>query len=614
MFNINIMSFLEWRDYFFQEYRVESCKNDIITEAVINESYIIKVENGENFSFRQKFVEDTISNSSIKKEAESCIEDKLDMENITRSLLQLNNLSDNSFSLDFNRIKSNFDEGLIIKSAYNSNKETNINLIDEISDSSSYFINNPQIVLKQPETTQDNTYNFPLKSENKPEFKKKDITIEIDKHNNFKNETQKIIQEVNSKSKKEHIKDFKEKINNDYDMFSEMKNSFNLKEDDIDDIIKKTRKFKTKTIIPNKDNNILSNKINENKVDDTISHKESEKDNTVVPVDSFSHKNSNKENEVKSTNYSNFIMNETLSTDTKGKEESPKIESNDEKKLSQPEKENKKEDSIQPMMSNENKSSEIQNNIEYKLENFISNDVLSNFFEMQNRKKSKNEILEKELTEKVNNLKQQNKIVSDENKKLLEILHLYKIIQNIENNEPPSQSNVEKDLMINKPSKLKNRLKIHSEIENPVKAEQESKIYNHPLNNVIIEPISKQNIIADNKGKKKESNFICSNTTGKINKNKQINTKNKFKQFIDLKLISTESSTKSYKEIYRNQVRVKSPEREMINENESRKSNAMSPVQKTGTNKGKIFINPSKINNKFAQSSTSYPNNNGKLH
>ena len=52
----------------------------------------------------------------------------------------------------------------------------------------------------------------------------------------------------------------------------------------------------------------------------------------------------------------------------------------------------------------------------------------------------------------------------------------------------------------------------------------------------------------------------------------------------------------------------------MINENESKKSNAMSPVQKTGTNKGKIFINPSKINNKFAQSSTSYPNNNGKLH
>jgi hypothetical protein len=84
--------------------------------------------------------------------------------------------------------------------------------------------------------------------------------------------------------------------------------------------------------------------------------------------------------------------------------------------------------------------------------------------------------LEKELTEKVNSLKQQNKVVSDENKKLLEILHLYKIIQNIENNESNQPIvPVEKTVSTQKTSKLHNRIKMHSEVENPVKEIEEIK-------------------------------------------------------------------------------------------------------------------------------------------
>lgn len=659
------MSFLEWRDYFFSEYRVESCRNDIITEAIINESYIIKVENGENFSFRQNFAEDSLINSPIKK-IELCIEDKVELENLTKSLLAMSISDEQLETMTFFSLKSNIEEGIVYKPKFQSSKDLNRNTLDKISESSHKWIYSDKGF--EEDKPIESLCNLPLKNENvKSEFKKKEMRIEIDKHDNFKSEILKINEdEINKKEENiENPKINKEpeilnnvgknqlninkdehKCNKETDIFKEMKNSFNLGEDDIDNYIQDARTFKIKK---NKESGLsteferkvelnnnykteilkekeISNryevkekdykdKDTKNIVDQVNIEKERKEDHTDINNTGINRNDEMKDDvndsknvkreegfkiniDKKSEVFNDFNKNkvvknskilEPVEKNLDSKVSIKSIESEEKINLenkSEPIKVEKKDGEINIQLVKEEivKSTQINSNIikeEYKIENYIDNNVLNDFLEKQNRKKNKNEILEKELTDKVNVLKQQNKVVSDENKKLLEILHLYKIIQNIENKESNLPINQEEKNVVvpQKISKLQNRMKMQSEIENPFKESEEFKQKNIAVNPIISEQISKQNF-NDMKDRKRETGFsnIINNIPRNTKNTKQHTVKNKFKQFIDLKLISPDSNCKSYKEIYKNQVRVKSPERETILE-EARKSNVMSPSQ-----------------------------------
>jgi hypothetical protein len=657
------MSFLEWRDYFFSEYRVESCRNDIITEAIINESYIIKVENAENFSFRQHFADDSLTNSPIKK-IEMCIEDKVELENLTKSLLAMSISDEQHDTIVFSSLKANIEEGIVYKPKFQSSKDLNRNILDKISESNNKWIYSEKGF--EEDKPQDSLYNLPLKNESsKSEYKKKEMRIEIDKHDNFKSEILKLNEDENNKKeektdnhkiKKEpeifnnvvknqlNSKEEEQKCNKETDIFKEMKNSFNLGEDEIDNYLKDARTYKTNkkkencittenekkveinnnvkidfqtvkehaSIIEVKENkqinpvkfidpvNIgIERKEDSSKINSSCQNRIDEIKNDIGDSKNIKREegfkiNIDKKSEVFNDFNKNKVVKNSKTFEPKEKNSGSKISFKNVEKDEELVVDNKidkfkeeKKDAVINMDSVKEelvKSSQINsNNIkeEYKIENYIDNNVLNDFLEKQNRKKNKNEILEKELTDKVNVLKQQNKVVSDENKKLLEILHLYKIIQNIENKESNIPINQEEKNIIvpHKTSKIHNRIKMQSELENPFKESEEFKQKNIPINPIISEPISKQNYI-DMKDRKRDTGFgnIINNLPRNTKNTKQLTVKNKFKQFIDLKLISPDSNSKSYKEIYKNQVRVKSPERETIIE-EGRKSNVMSPSQ-----------------------------------
>jgi hypothetical protein len=594
-----------------------------------------------------------------------CIEDKVELENLTKSLLAMSISDEQQDTISFTTLKANIEEGIVYKPKFQSSKELNRNILDKLTESNHKWIYSEKGF--EEDKPNDSLYNLPLKNESsKSEFKKKEMRIEIDKHDNFKSEILKLNEDEiikkeekteNPKIKKEpeifnnivknqlNLREEEHKCNKETDIFKEMKNSFNLGEDDIDNYLKDARTYKAKknkeTCITTETEKEVEINNNEKKIDcqtekekgSRIEVKENKEINLIKLTDPvnigielkednskiFSYgqnrideikndicdsKNVKREEgfkiniDKKSEVFNDFNKNKAVKnskifepiekiSDSKvfvknvEKEEKLVVENkldsfNEEKKDAEKNIELVNEELVKSSQINSNNIKE-----EYKIENYIDNNVLNDFLEKQNRKKNKNEILEKELTDKVNVLKQQNKVVSDENKKLLEILHLYKIIQNIENKESNIPINQE-DKNVNVPhktSKIHNRMKMQSEIENPFKESEEFKQKNIPINPIISEPISKQSY-NDMKDRKRETGFgnIINNLPRNIKNTKQLTVKNKFKQFIDLKLISPDSNSKSYKEIYKNQVRVKSPERETIIE-EGRKSNVMSPSQ-----------------------------------
>ena len=149
----------------------------------------------------------------------------------------------------------------------------------------------------------------------------------------------------------------------------------------------------------------------------------------------------------------------------------------------------------------------------------------------------------KELQYKLQTLKFQNDIVLDENAKLLEILHLYKVIQSIESNE-------------------KNRMTEHNRNEqfnvNDEKNFKEEDLYNNtakhsynPQRNDLYQ-LNSMNFINQETLKNKYSNtYKIAKKSKKGNVGTEVSNKPKFKQFID-KSNLTLVNKKTYKQLYSN--------------------------------------------------------------
>ena len=153
----------------------------------------------------------------------------------------------------------------------------------------------------------------------------------------------------------------------------------------------------------------------------------------------------------------------------------------------------------------------------------------------------------KKLQEKLQTLKFQNDIVMDENAKLLEILHLYKIIQSIESTEKDKYKQENKnDSMPKEITKVNNQLENIRNI-NDIDKTNNLKLFNNTsklyLNQII--PIS-QETISKSKPNRNLKSIIA---TEKLNNSN--NNLPKFKQFINksnLNLINK----KTYKQLHSN--------------------------------------------------------------
>jgi len=150
----------------------------------------------------------------------------------------------------------------------------------------------------------------------------------------------------------------------------------------------------------------------------------------------------------------------------------------------------------------------------------------------------------KELQYKLQTLKFQNDIVLDENAKLLEILHLYKVIQSIESNEKNRkiEHNIKEDYNI----KDEKNFKVDEQFQRAIKYNinpQKSELYQVNQTNLLNSDINSKNKYSNTyKGGKnsKKSNLVS-----------EISNKPKFKQFIDKSNLNLVNK-KTYKQLHSN--------------------------------------------------------------
>jgi hypothetical protein len=150
----------------------------------------------------------------------------------------------------------------------------------------------------------------------------------------------------------------------------------------------------------------------------------------------------------------------------------------------------------------------------------------------------------KELQYKLHTLKFQNDIVLDENAKLLEILHLYKVIQSIESNE--KNRKIEHHIKEEYNIKDEKNFKVDEQFQKAIKHSinpQKNELYQINQSNMVNSDITLKNKYSNSyKGAKnvKKNNIVP-----------ETSLKPKFKQFIDKSNLNL-LNKKTYKQLYSN--------------------------------------------------------------
>jgi len=453
----------EWKDYYNNDYIIFSINNGVVNDQYYSTRHILNtyqskvefmIENIEDFSFKNEDIENSYDNNDFQI-------------NYAQQVLEV---EDNYQKISQEKV---IDQS--IKNNYNSNKENEYLHSNEINDVNEINSKN-DLANEKPKIK--NSKDIKISDEF---LKNEDYAIE--KHGEKSNNPPNINRNIYEKS--ENVLKNQSEINKD-DQENKLNKEYNLiedsKENDKMDIIKKnkdgnilplSRHDNNKKIdynemlhINDKKEDINYNTSNETNHNNSINEKHLQKDLKIIIDKNDSPKEDSKENndvyERKKDNYKKLINNLKTQEQTNNNiKYYPLLDQRDKYEL-----ENKKMDkdrylkdipATEKIVKSDGNKLYSKDNDNENLQ--ISNSLNSNNSQDYNNINSENNEIQdfekypkiysraqsyttrsrddeiKSLNDKLFSYKNQNKIILDENKKLLEIINIFKILQNLENSK-----------------------------------------------------------------------------------------------------------------------------------------------------------------------------------